>query len=292
VLAQLATWGVIHLTVVDRAPDAPSELADFLRDGVLDYLSWDHVESASGPWPWQIAFVVTSPEAHLEVIRSLVLRVPTLRMVVCEKPCGANLAQMHAALEVCRRAHVRLWVSDHYLLRPSVQYLLQHPHLLDDLGPLVHITATMNETSPLGPPQGTIGDMAVHLINVLHTLWRGAEFVPETAFVAQARQQPHTAAETYCFCLGHLHIPAFLPVPCELECGKQLEEDKKQVSIIGTHGRVELNLVANTLTITNPHAEEVQLQWKKPEWSYARLILQTLSALSTVPPAPSPESSC
>lgn len=287
ILVQLAQWCLVQLTVVDRWREVPAELATLIQEGVLDYLSWDRFESATGPWSWQIAFVVTSPEAHLRVIRSLVRRVPTLRIVVCEKPCGEDRAQMYAAVEACRRAGVPLFISDHYLLRPSVQQTLKHPHLLRDIGAIVRISAAMNEASATGPAQGVIADMAVHLINVLLMLFPGAEFVPNTAFVAHAMHNSHTNGETYCFCIGRLLMPSGPSVPCELECGKQLE-DRKEVLLVGTQGKVLLNLSANTLTIStnNPRSEEVQLQWH-PTWSYARLVFLTLSSLTTLPPAPS-----
>jgi predicted dehydrogenase len=287
VLVQLAKWCLVHLTVVDRGRDAPSALAPLIQEGVLDYLSWDRFESATLPGLWKIAFVVTSPEAHLRVIRSLVHRVPTLRIVVCEKPCGEDRSQIRAAVEACRRAGVLLFISDHYLLRPSVQHVLRNPHLLRNIGALVRITVALTEASATGPSQGVIADMAVHLLNVLLILFPGAEFVPATAFVAHAMHNSHTDGETYCFCIGRLLMPSCPSVPCELECGKQLE-DKKEVSIIGTHGRVLLNLIANTLTISthNHSSEEVPLQWN-PTWSYGRLVFLTLSSLSTLAPAPS-----
>jgi len=280
VLVQLARWGVIHLTVVDRWHVAPAELAALAQEGVLEYRSWDDFEAAVVPYCWQVAFVVTSATAHLHVIRRVVERVPSLQVVVCEKPCGESHAQMAEAVAVCQHAGVRLLVTDHYLLRPPVQYLLKRPHLLRDLGQVVRITAAMNETAHTGPTQSVVADMAVHVLNVLGTLFPGAEFVPETAFLAHALHNAHTDEETYCFCLGQLHLPAAPPVPCTLECGKQLETDTKELTIIGTHGRVQLNLVANTLTLsTNQNSEEV-LQWS-PEWFYARVICLTLATLST-----------
>lgn len=288
VLVQLAQWGVIHVTVIDRWPVAPAELAALVQDGALEYLSWDEFVAAAVPGLWQIAFVVTSAKAHLGVIRRLVERAASLQVVICEKPCGESHAQMAEAVEVCQHAGIRLLVTDHYLLRPPVQYLLKHPHLLRPLGPVVRITVAMNETAPTGPGQGVVADMAVHLLNVLCTLFPGAEFVPETAFIAQALHHPHTDEETYCFSVGQLHIPGALPVPCALECGKQLASDHKALTIVGTHGRVHLNLITNTLTLsTHDNSEEV-LQWT-PDWFYARLICLTLATLSTLPLAPSPQ---
>jgi predicted dehydrogenase len=288
VLVQLARWGVIHLTVVDRGDVAPAALAALAQEGVLEYRSWGAFEAAVVPDVWQIAFVVTSATAHLPVIRRLVERVPSLQVVVCEKPCGESYSQMAAAAAVCQHAGVRLLVTDHYLLRPPVQYLLKYPQILRRIGEVVRITVAMNETAHTGPAQGVVADMAVHLLNVLCTLFPGAKFVPETAFTAQALHHPHTDEETYCFSVGQLHIPGFSPVPCTLECGKQLESNYKALIIVGTHGRMHLNLIANTLTLSLNHAPEEVFQWN-PDWFYARLICLTLATLSTLPLAPSPQ---
>lgn len=287
VLVQLARWGVIHLTVVDRGRVTPTALAALEQEGVLEYRSWDAFEATVVPCLWQVAFVVTSATAHLHVIRRLVELVPSLQVVVCEKPCAESYAQMAEAVAVCQHVGVRLLVTDHYLLRPPVQYVLKHPHLLRHIGEVVRITVAMNETAHTGPAQGVVADMAVHLLNVLCALFPGAQFVPETACIAHALQSPHTDEETYCVSVGQLHIPSALPVPCALECGKQLKSDQKALTIVGTHGRMHMNLIANTLTLSTPHNSEEVLQWN-PDWCYARLICLTLATLSTLPLAPSP----
>ena len=38
ILVQLAKWGLVQLTVVDRWREVPAELATLIQEGVLDYL--------------------------------------------------------------------------------------------------------------------------------------------------------------------------------------------------------------------------------------------------------------
>lgn len=133
ILVTLARWGVIHLTVVERWRVAPPELSALEQEGVLTYLPWESCfESTAAPL-WRAAFVVTGASAHAQVIHHLLKKVPSLKVVVCEKPCGENLEQADAIFDACLHLGIVLLVADHYLLRPPVQHLIAYPeHLLSN----------------------------------------------------------------------------------------------------------------------------------------------------------------
>lgn len=278
ILATLARWGIVQLMVVDRWPVAPPELSALSKEGGLQYFPWDTCFESEAAQLWKVAFIITGADAHAQVIYRLLEQTPSLRVIVCEKPCGESFKQIQGVFHACRQAGVILVVSDHYLLRAPVQYLLAHPHLVGAIGQMVYITAKMNESKCSGPCQGVVADMLVHLLDLLLILFPGARFMPTSACVAPALYQAHTTDETYCFCLGNLIVPGSSPITCELECGKQLAEDQKTLNFIGTQGRLDLNLVASSLdlTLNTNHSEEVHITWN-PSWSYARLILQSLS---------------
>jgi hypothetical protein len=76
--------------------------------------------------------------------------------------------------------------------------------------------------------------------------------------------------------MGRYIVLEARPIPCQLESGKQLPEDKKDVIIEGTTGIVEINLFSNTLRILNGEKrEEVNRQWNQ-DWNYAKLIMGVL----------------
>jgi predicted dehydrogenase len=281
-LERLARAGLIQLTVIDRWDAAPAPLADLERAGVLTYLPWDDCFTAYGVPRWRTAFVVTSADRHAEVIARLLEAAPHLQAIVCEKPCGKSLTQAQAIHHACQRRDVALLVADHYLLRAPVQHVLAHPEYLTTLGELVQCTATLDECAPTGPQQGVIADLLVHLLTLLHVLIPGTHFIPESAYRARALQQAHTDHETYALCLGHLVIPDQAIATCQLECGKQLAQDSKTLTFIGTQGRLHLDLIANTLTLSTSaySTEEVHLQWD-PSWSYTQLIMRSLSLTSS-----------
>ena len=111
-----------------------------------------------------------------------------------------------------------------------------------------------------------------------------AQCVFDTAALARAANQPHTLEETYTIAMGHVYRPGHPMIPCVLECGKQLPEDRKALFFVGTTGTLRLDLLANTLTLSSrvSPGKEVFRQWH-PRWSYARLILQTLAWLGSMP---------
>jgi predicted dehydrogenase len=282
ILTNLARWQLVELTIVDRWPMAPAALHPLVEEGVLRYSSWDDCNVVIPTC--EAAYVVTDAKAHLPVIQRLVEVGHHLRLIVCEKPCGESLTHVSEAIQACQRRGILLLIADHYLLRPPVQHLLQHPALLDALGGILRITATMTETKAAGPAQGVLADMATHLVNLLLALMPGSECVFNTAALARAAYQPHTIEETYAIAMGHLYRPGYPPISCVLECGKQLPEDRKALLFVGTTGTLQLDLLANTLTLSSrtSHGKEVFRQWH-PSWSYAHLILQTLAWLGSMP---------
>lgn len=286
-LVQLARWGVLDLTLVERwlPANIPAELAQLEQEGVLRYLPWDDCLAMAAHW--RAAYVVTSAAAHHSVIHALLARAASLRVIVCEKPCGEDLNQALEIYAACQQRSVALLMADHYLLRPAAQYLLAHPKLLRAIGQPVQITAAINETKSSGPQQSVIADLLVHLLDLLLTLFPGAHFTPATAYTAQALDCTGAGHATYTLAVGSLHLADGLVVPCELEGGKQLAIDNKSITVIGTQGELSLDLLNNALTLRSYYAQaqEVKKTWK-PNWSYARLILKSL-ALSTQNPEPS-----
>jgi predicted dehydrogenase len=271
-LVTLARWSVIHLTVVDRWPVVPpgSELSALTDEGVLTYLAWDGLKTDQ---LWEVAFVVTGADSHVPVICRLLEKAQRVRVIVCEKPCGQSLDDAQRLFEACRQIGVVLLMSDHYLLRPPVQYLLANRGLLCQVGELVEIIATLNETKASGPSQGVVADMKVHLLDLLLALFPSAEFIPETAQISRTRTRPHTSEEGYCSSTGWLLIPSRTPVLCRLECGKELAVDQKELTFVGTRGRIHLDLIANSFSMSG--RKEVYLRWTQP-WSYGRLIIRAL----------------
>jgi predicted dehydrogenase len=277
ILTTLSRWGAIDLTVVDRWPFAPARLSDLIREGVCTYLPWENCFEAGAAPPWNVAFVITSAVAQFEVTSCLVKHCPNLRVIVCEKPCGVSLEEANAMSEVCTRAKVMLVMADHYLLRPPIQHLIAFPNMLRSIGQIVSIRAALNELKSSGPNQGVTADLMIHLIDLLFSLFPDADFVPSAACMARVQEHPHTTEETYSFCCGSLLIPGHPPIVCELECGKQIKADRKELHIVGKNGEIHLDLYRNSLTVKDPvDSEEVYLKWTH-EWSYARLVLWCLS---------------
>jgi predicted dehydrogenase len=194
ILIALARWGVINLTVIERCQVAPPELSTLQHEGVLIYMAWESVVKSQMAPIWKVAFVVTNPAAHVQVIDWLLEKVKCVEVIVCEKPCGKNRDQAESVINACRQMRKILLIADHYLLRPPIQHLLRNPQLLLSVGEMVQITATLNESKETGPNQGAIADLLVHLIDLLIILFPGARFVPDAAYVARAQHRPHTEA--------------------------------------------------------------------------------------------------
>lgn len=285
VLVTLARRDVLNLTVVERWQVAPKELSALEQERVLNYLPWESLVKSQVTPIWKVAFVVVNAHNHATVIHWLLEKVKSCTVIVCEKPCGESLEEANAIFDACRRRGIILLVADHYLLRPPVQHLIGNPQPLLSIGEMVQITAVMNESKETGPNQGAITDMLIHLLDLLLILFPGAHFAPDTAYIARARHNAHTEDETYTLAQGSL-IHNRCSVPYQLECGKQLAEDRKELCFVGAKGRLHLDLISNSLTLTLNHesSKEVSLKWS-PSWSYARLILKclTLSSSNQVP---------
>ena len=278
VLAELADWGVIDLTVVERREclAAQTELENFERDGVLQRLAWEDRNEAAMAARWQVAYVVTSAATHQHVIHELLNQCPSLKVIICEKPCGDGLTQALEIFDACSQRGVVLFVADHYLLRPSMQHLLNHRELLGLIGKPVRIIAKLNEAKSGGPKQGVIADLLIHLLDVLLVLFPGANFDPNVAYTAQAVSISGRDEESYTLAIGTLIMPDGSAADCELEGGKELDADNKSIVLIGSDGRFEIDLIDNTLTLRTKSRTEV-IQPCKTQWSYARLILKSLS---------------
>lgn len=278
VLAELAGWGVIDLTVVERKEclRAQTALQNLEQDGGLRCLAWEDRHEADMAARWQVAFVVTSAATHQHVINQLLQQCPNLKVIICEKPCGDDLTQALEIFDSCSQRGVALFVADHYLLRPSIQYLLSDYELLGLIGKPVRIIAKLNEAKSGGPKQGVIADLLIHLLDLLLVLFQGSNFKPNMAYTAQAVSVSDKDEETYTLAIGSLIMADGSAVDCELEGGKQLDSDNKSIVLIGSDGCLELDLIDNTLTLISKNRTEV-IQPCKTQWSYARLILKSLS---------------
>jgi predicted dehydrogenase len=280
VLVQLARWGVIDLTAVERqaCPERPPEFPSAEQEGVVSYVAWEEFTAVDVTARWQVAYVVTSAVAHHRVIHSLLEHAPNLKVIVCEKPCGESVEQALNIFEACRRRGVALLVADHYLLRPGIQYLLAHPEFLRAVGEPVRVVATINESKGAGPKQGVITDLLVHLVDLLMVLFPGSHFTPDTSYTAQVLDDAPAEHETYIMAVGSLNLPDGSVVHCALEGGKQLATDNKSITLVGKKGSLHLDLIRNTLTLLlkGEEAKEVLLTWLA-HWSYARLILKSLA---------------
>jgi predicted dehydrogenase len=278
ILAELARWGVIDLTVVERREylAEQTELQTLEQNGVLRRLAWEDRAETDIAARWRIAYIVTGAATHQHVIQELLKQCPGLKVIICEKPCGDGLGQALDIFDCCSQRGVALFVADHYLLRPGIQYLLTHSELLGLIGRPVRIIAKLNEAKDGGPSQGVIADLLIHLLNVLLVLFPGANFTPDVAYTAQALNISDTEQETYTLAIGSLTMPDGYTADCELEGGKQLVSDNKSIVLIGSEGCLEVDLIHNTLVLRSKNRTEVIQPCKTP-WSYARLILKSLS---------------
>jgi predicted dehydrogenase len=285
----LARWGLVDLSVIERwgSSKIPAKLRVLVQKGTLRYLAWGEDFEAGIAGGWRAAYVVTSATSHRQVILRLLDEAPNLRIIICEKPCGENLEEALEIFAACNRRGVALVIADHYLLRPAIQYLLAHPDLLPSVGTPTKIVAALKESKVTGPQQGVIADLLVHLLDLLLILFPGAHFEPVEAYTARALRSVATAFETYTYAVGKLNLPNGKVVRCELEGGKHLGDDDKRITITGTKGRLQIDLIKNTLSLSlkGEISKEVSLAWPA-HWSYARLILRSL-LLSWPPAAPS-----
>lgn len=281
-LAVLARWRLIDLTVVDRwePSEAPEELKLLEQEGTLRYRDWEGSCEIGAVTNCRVAYVVTAASAHHIMIHRLLERGARLKLIVCEKPCGDSIEEAVEIFEACRRRGVGLIVADHYLLRPGLQYLLYDPTILSSIGELTKIVALINESRDGGPQQGVIPDLLVHLLDILLILFPGSHFNVDEAYTAQVIEKCDFGFETYTLALGKLILVDGSGVDCELEVGKQLSKDTKSLTLVGTKGTLQLDLINNNLVVaaTEQSTEGVHLRWEA-HWSYARLILKTLSMI-------------
>jgi predicted dehydrogenase len=278
VLVQLARWGVIDLTLVEQYPisKAPSEVLDLESVGLLRFRNWAAPIEADVAALWQVAFVVTDASSHRLVIRRLLEEAPNLRTIVCEKPCGDSLEQFLDIDADCKRHGVVLVVADHFLLRPAVRFLIANVEWLRSIGTPSSIVASITESGGNGPSQGVIADLAVHLVNILFLLFPGASFTLSHAYLARVVDGTHGRSEDYTLAIGVLNLEGGSTIPCELEVGKRVGDDKS-VTIVAPKGRLKLDLIGHRLTLlaTGRELQEVILQWEG-NWNYGPLILSSI----------------
>lgn len=277
ILLVLARWQIIHMTVVDIWEAPPSELAVMESEGVLTYLPFRQLlESAEKQqFLWKFAFVVASSESHLSICQTLIEHAPFLQAIVCEKPWGMNSLKAAEVIAAAEARGIIMMVADHYLLRPPIGYLMKNPGIIRSVGDIKLISAHINERKGLGPhlSVGVVFDLLVHLLDLLAVLFPGGYFEPDASAIGRSFGA-ETSKETYCLTIGQYIVPEAQSIPCQLEGGKQLPEDKKDLIIEGTTGVIEINLFSNTLRIINGE-EEVNKQWEQ-DCTYAKLILGML----------------
>lgn len=280
ILLVLARWQIVYLTVVATREVPPSELAAMESEGVLTYLPFRQLlESAERQkFPWKFAFVIASSESHLSICRTLIEHAPFLRAIICEKPFGTDSREASEVIAEAEARGILIMIADHFLLRPPIEYLMKNPELIRSLGDIKFISAHINEQKRSGPhlSTGVVCDMLVHMLDILAVLFPGGFFEPETTAIGRAFGA-ETSKETYCLTIGRYVMPEAQPIPCQIEGGKQLPDDKKDLIIGGTTREgttrtMEINLFSNTLRILNGEHEEVNKQWEQ-DWTYAKLLL-------------------
>ncbi len=120
----------------------------------------------------QAVFVLTPPNAHLEVVRQAA---QAGKHVLVEKPLEVDLLRATALVEVCEAAGVQLGVMLQHRLRPGPKALAD---LLSArrLGPLVSVSASVRWWRPQGyydvPGRGTLArdGGGVLITQAIHTL--------------------------------------------------------------------------------------------------------------------------
>jgi len=279
-LVQLSRWNVIDLTLIDKwkSRDCPDEITVLQRNGIIRYLDWETFSTCEHPPQWKIAYVVTSPSAHYYVIKSLLQKVPALRVIVCEKPCGDSIKQAFEIYKACPHHGVTILIADHYLLRPGLQYLLYDPAVLNSIGTPTEVIALINEAGKGGPRQSVIADLVVHLLDILLILFPESHFLVDDAYTAQISEEEKSYPETFVLVIGRLILQDGSQVRCHIQGGKRLSNDNKSIKFIGPKGQLQLDLIENSLTLKLVSGEEVHLKWE-PEWSYGKLILKSLSLI-------------
>jgi len=244
----------IELYVVDLPQTSPPALRDDPRAGLATYVSW---EDRARIGPLDLAVVAVPAKAHQDVIRSIASVLGLNRWLICEKPAGDSLLDFCSIWSFCGRLGWRFAVSDHYVVRPAVQALLCGEDRGDpSVADVSRVFAYMLETKETGPAQDAELDMLVHPVNLLHLFFPGSAFVPRRAFLARAAENPH-ANVTYVLTDGHLASAAGA-IPCQIEVGKQLPADRKEILIQTREGTVEIDL--------SP----------APSWRYATLVKKIL----------------
>jgi len=249
-LLDAAEEDLVTLYVVDLKPRIPSHIAEDPRARLATYVPSPQQD---GLPPLDLAVISVPAKRHRDCLLELLPLVRTGGSVVCEKPGGDTLLDYVDMWDACRRRGVDFVVSDHYLVRPNLQQVLEDQHEpLSTQHRIRRIRAYMQERKATGPDQDSDLDMAVHMINVLHVLLPGKAYLPQVARFGAATTHAHVDI-TYAITQGEL-VGNGDTMGCQIEVGKQMPRDRKEI-ILETDSR--------SLHIDLRNA---------PHWRYGRIL--------------------
>jgi len=224
-LLQLVKSGHVELYLLDLFEIPPANLDSVLHESFVSYIPWSRQTQLTGI---EVVIVVVPAKEHQRTVREILGSLKQLRYLICEKPAGDSLLDFSQIAYDCIRTATKLIVTDHYLLRPSVQALLRDQDRLKRIRTATTVKAYMLEERAEGPPEQDVNlDMLIHPLDLLHTLFPKSRFNAERSLFARAIDRPH-AKVTYCLTEGGLDYDGRV-IACRIEVGKQLRDDKRIV---------------------------------------------------------------
>lgn len=241
---------LLELSIVDVEASIPTHIAKDPRSHLVTYVSQQEQQSIP---ILDLAVIAVPARRHHECIQRILPRVRPGGSLVCEKPGGNSISEFEDMCDMCRCRNISFAISDHYIVRQTVQAILGREcgsACLFDNAQKVH--AHMLETQATGPDQDVDLDMTVHMLNLIHILLPNSSFVPEMTAQSQATSASHVDV-TYSISQGVIVIDG-QEIPCQIDVGKQMREDRKEI-IIETASETEV----------------IDLSYA-PGWRYDRII--------------------
>lgn len=248
---------LLELSIVDVEASIPAHIAKDPRSHLVTYVSQQEQQSIP---ILDLAVIAVPAKLHLECIEKILPRVRPGGSVLCEKPGGDSMIEFKTMWNLCRQHDVEFAISDHYLVRSAVQSLFVQKQ---DIGVSVRdakrVIATMTETQPTGPDQNVDFDMTVHLLNLIHVLFPTGTYEPTLTMQSHATVNAHVDV-TYSLSQGDIAFGT-RKIPCQVEVGKQMPQDCKQIVIESSSGDQILDLSYS------------------PGWRYDRIIHDVASGI-------------
>jgi len=229
---------LLDLFVVDVESSIPAHIAKDPRSHLATYVPRQEQQSI----PILDLVVIAVPaKLHLECIERILPRVRPGGSVLCEKPGGDSMIEFETMWNLCRRHNVEFAISDHYLVRSAVQSLFMRKEDISvSFRDAKRVIATMTETQPTGPDQNVDFDMTVHLLNLIHVLFPTGAYEPNLTMQSRATKNAHVDV-TYSLSQGDIAL-GNRKIPCQVEVGKQMPQDCKQIIIESSSGDRILDL--------------------------------------------------